>query len=683
MKKTKKKSPKKIVRLLVVLFVLLIVGLGIYYFLTSEDEENSLTILEKQWIENNKETLIDIEVPNNLGIISNNGKGVIFNLLDYLERTTSLKFNKISYDYPNYEEKNENILSIATLKNNATIKENDMLILEDSYVVIGKTSSSYNDEKFLNNTIVGVLSNDNDVVSSYFKESRVTIKTGANYDALISMLKQGSINYIIVPRYANFDSIVKTSDTYINYYLNNLSNKIVLRMGNNEKLNTIVSKLLEIWLNDRYRKDLESSLMTYYEESGNITSLEKSTLTSKVYKYGYVKDLAYNFVRNKDLYGISGEYINTLINMTNMDIEFVEYKDKQALKDAISNNKVDIAFVNFNYENDAYKKTSSPFIERFVAISKNYKNIDNKNGLINNKLYLKSDDLLYEYIKNNINASIKEIKSYTSNIDSDGIMILDENDYLYLKENELKNYKYLFSDSFDGNYHFVINNKEEVLYNLFNFILNNTDNKEYKNIGLSNVIVTTTDDSNLRGLYIIILAIILVPIIISLFSIVVLKGTRKLKITRKEEFLKYNDMLTNLKNRNYLNANIEKWDDTKVYPRTIIMIDLNNLKYVNDNYGHEEGNNLIKKAGAILINTQLEKSEIIRTDGNEFLIYLIGYSKSQISTYISKLSKEFEKLPYNFGAAIGYSMIEDEIKTIDDAINEATIEMRKDKENYK
>ena len=163
MKKTKKKSPKKIVRLLVVLFVLLIVGLGIYYFLTSEDEENSLTILEKQWIENNKETLIDIEVPNNLGIISNNGKGVIFNLLDYLERTTSLKFNKISYDYPNYEEKNENILSIATLKNNATIKENDMLILEDAYVVIGKTSSSYNDEKFLNNTIVGVLSNDNDV----------------------------------------------------------------------------------------------------------------------------------------------------------------------------------------------------------------------------------------------------------------------------------------------------------------------------------------------------------------------------------------------------------------------------------------------------------------------------------------------------------------------------------------
>ena len=286
MKKTKKKSPKKIIKLLIVLFILLVVGLGIYYFLTSEDEENSLTILEKQWIENNKETLIDIEVPNNLGIISNNGEGVIFSFLDYLEKTTSLRFNKISYDYPNYKENETNILSIATLKNDAKIKNNDMLILEDSYVVIGKTSSSYNDEKFLNNTIIGVLTNDNDVVTSYLKQSRVTIKTGSDYNTLASMLKSGSVNYIIVPRYANFDSIVKGNNTYINYYLNNLSNKIVLRMSNDEKLNTIVRKLLEIWLNDKYRKDLETSLIDYYEENGNITSLEKATLTSKVYKYG-------------------------------------------------------------------------------------------------------------------------------------------------------------------------------------------------------------------------------------------------------------------------------------------------------------------------------------------------------------------------------------------------------------
>ena len=36
-----------------------------------------------------------------------------------------------------------------------------------------------------------------------------------------------------------------------------------------------------------------------------------------------------------------------------------------------------------------------------------------------------------------------------------------------------------------------------------------------------------------------------------------------------------------------------------------------------------------------------------------------------------------------FGAGIGFSMIQDEIKTLDDAINEATLEMITNKEDYK
>lgn len=142
-------------------------------------------------------------------------------------------------------------------------------------------------------------------------------------------------------------------------------------------------------------------------------------------------------------------------------------------------------------------------------------------------------------------------------------------------------------------------------------------------------------------------------------------------------------MLTSLKNRNYLNYNMKAWNESNKYPQAIIIIDLNNIKYVNDNYGHEQGDKLIVGAASILVNTQLENSEIIRSDGNEFLIYLVGYSEQQISTYTKKLAKEFKNLHYGFGAAIGYSMIMDEIKTIDDAINEATLEMRKDKEEYR
>ena len=139
-------------------------------------------------------------------------------------------------------------------------------------------------------------------------------------------------------------------------------------------------------------------------------------------------------------------------------------------------------------------------------------------------------------------------------------------------------------------------------------------------------------------------------------------------------------MLTSLKNRNYLNDSIEKWDDSGIYPQAIIIVDLNNVAYINDNYGHTEGDNVITEAANILIKNQLEKTEIMRTNGNEFLIYLVEYEEKQIVSYIRKLNKEFKELAHGFGAAIGYSMITDGLKTIDDAINEATLDMRTNKE---
>ena len=175
-------------------------------------------------------------------------------------------------------------------------------------------------------------------------------------------------------------------------------------------------------------------------------------------------------------------------------------------------------------------------------------------------------------------------------------------------------------------------------------------------------------------------SLILLVILVILFIILLFVPIFNNKLFEFVGSITNTDMLTSLKNRNYLNHNIKAWNESQKYPQSIVIIDLNNIKYVNDNYGHEQGDKLIKDAASTLINTQLENSEIIRSDGNEFLIYMIGYNENQVDIYTKKLSKSLQELPYGFGAAIGYSMILDEIKTIDDAINEATIEMRKDKE---
>ena len=429
----------------------------------------------------------------------------------------------------------------------------------------------------------------------------------------------------------------------------------------------------------------EKTFMKFYLSNTDTTDLDTSTLSSKIYKYGYVENSTYNILNGKKLYGFAGEYVNLLSNMANMDLEYKEYSSKEELTSAIKSGNIDLAFIDFDYKNEQGLYTVNSFSPQMVAISKTNYRISNKDGLQNRKLYTPKNNYLENYLKDNYNSSVQTIKNVDASIPNDAILVLDEIDYHYYSNKKaFDDYYLLLKDDYTADYKFYVKSDEKVMYNFINFMMMYTDGSDIKIQALDQLITTNQNKGGFTNTYLLIVLMIAIPVVLLFVFLAFSKARKNIKLLRKEDVLKYNDMLTSLKNRNYLNAHIDEWDEQKITPRTIIIADLNNLKYINDNYGQEEGNQLIKKAAAILINTQLEKSEIIRTDGNEFLIYLIGYNKTQVKTYINKLSREFEKMPHGFGAAIGYSMIEDEIKTIDDAINEASIEMRADKEqNYK
>ena len=688
MKNKKKKSSKKNInrfnylKICIITVLVIVIGVGLYFFLTAEDDETSLTILEKQWIMRNKKTLVDINVPNNLSVLSDNGKGVVFDYLSKVEKDTGLKFNKKSYNYRINSDELKG-LSIAVLSNEDRIKDTDVLLTEDNYVLIGLNEGYLSNLNDLYNRKVGILKTDKSIVSNY-------VNTNYNYieyndiESLISALKSSKVNYAIAPRYYALNEVV-SNNAYIKYSFNDLSNKIVLRVEDNNRLSDIMVKYLNSFKTNNYMSRYEKEFMNFYLNNTSATELDTSSLSSKVYTYGYVKDSTYNILNNKKLYGFAGEYINLLSDMANIDLNYNDYSSKEELAAAIKSGNVDIAFIDFDYKNEQGKYTVSSFSPQMVAISKTDYRISNKEGLENRKLYTTENSYLEKYLKDNYNSVVNTIKNVDSAIPDDGILVLDEIDYhYYSKKNKLDDYYLLLKDNYSADYKFYIKTDEQSMYNFINFMLMYTDGSDIKVEALNKLVSSSESKGGFVNMYLMVVLIIVIPVIV-LFAILALTRTRKnIKILRKEDILKYNDMLTSLKNRNYLNAHIDEWDEQKIIPRTIIIADLNNLKYINDNYGGDEGDLLIKKAAAILINTQLEKSEIIRTDGNEFLIYLIGYNKTQVSTYINKLSREFEKLPHGFGAAIGYSMIEDEIKTIDDAINEASIQMRADKEqNYK
>ena len=129
-----------------------------------------------------------------------------------------------------------------------------------------------------------------------------------------------------------------------------------------------------------------------------------------------------------------------------------------------------------------------------------------------------------------------------------------------------------------------------------------------------------------------------------------------------------------------MNENIDGWNKNKIYPQATVIVDLNKIQEINDTKGYDEGDKQIKAASNILIRTQLDNSDIMRTDGNEFLIYVVGYDRRAIESYIRKLIKEFKSLPFDYGAIITYSMIENDLITIEDAINDAVDKMKEKKQ---
>ena len=236
-----------------------------------------------------------------------------------------------------------------------------------------------------------------------------------------------------------------------------------------------------------------------------------------------------------------------------------------------------------------------------------------------------------------------------------------------------------FKISTGSTYNFVSGN--DTMFNrLFTYYTSTIDKNEIVYTGIDNYEHTIKSGTIIYKIakyaFVLVIGIIVITFAIYKFG-------RKIHIKKKikrADKMKYIDMMTSLKNRNFLTENLSIWNQNTIYPQAIVVVDLNGIQELNDSYGYSEGDKQIQAAANALIKTQLDNSEIMRTDGNEFTVYLVGYSEKQIISYIKKLNKEFKNLPHDKNAAIGFSMIEDDLKLIDDAINEATEKMRANKE---
>ena len=648
--------------------VLIVLILCLLMYLNSR--KNGYSFSEKSFINSNLNNVIDVSVEGSLPIFSNSGVGVFYDFVNFMERDTKLTFNVQVNGSGTYKFTNKNELG-----------GNDLLFYTDHFVVVSTLSDEIVDLNTLSGKNVAVMDTDKDYVSKYMSEYNVNIVSFSHFNDLTDQMSD-SVLYAILPMQKYINSIVYNKYNIV-YHIDGLHSHYVLSMNDaSSTMSKIFTKAFNMWKSE-ILPSINSHFLELYYDAYNLTEVEKERVTSDDLIVGYVDNMPFEGKLNRNFSGITSMYLDIFSDMTGATYKYIEYKNINKLIEALNNKKVYLAVNYYDVNSSNYVDSVSLGTIKYVILAhqSNKDSFDNLVSISDDNIKMVGNTKLYKYISS-INSNINTYKDYKKmfkSLTKEDILVIEKSTYDYYKNSSLKKYviKYMGESTVSNT--FLLNNDNKVLNNLFNFYLSTTSNNNIESMAIDNSLNMASRNiliefiiSNITYLVLLVIAVVFL----------LYKFNRKVKVTKKikkEDKMMYLDVMTNLKNRNYLNDNLSYWEDNKVYPQAVVVIDLNNISIINDTKGHEEGDRQIKSAASILIKTQRENSEIIRTDGNEFLIYLVGYEENQIVTYVNKLMKEFKSLPYEYGASMGYFMITSESTTIDDAINEALIKMRENK----
>lgn len=152
----------------------------------------------------------------------------------------------------------------------------------------------------------------------------------------------------------------------------------------------------------------------------------------------------------------------------------------------------------------------------------------------------------------------------------------------------------------------------------------------------------------------------------------------------KVKFYSEKDILTEIHNRRFV---------IQIFPRllmkmgkkneklTLFLIDVDNFKHINDNYGHEMGDKVLQDISRILLSNTTKKDIVARWAGDEFLIISPCSNEmnrdviiKQIKNALRKLSEEINM---DISVSIGTSMYPNDAKTMDALLNTADRSMYK------
>lgn len=120
----------------------------------------------------------------------------------------------------------------------------------------------------------------------------------------------------------------------------------------------------------------------------------------------------------------------------------------------------------------------------------------------------------------------------------------------------------------------------------------------------------------------------------------------------------YQDPVSGIHNRSYFNHHMQKLVDESL-KGTICYIDLDRLKYVNDNFGHDKGDEYIRVFVRFIKNEIRQNDMFCRIGGDEFALVMVGSKEEQVVRKLEDIRKRFiEKEENKYHGSFSYGVVE-------------------------
>ena len=677
-----------------------------------------LTEEEIQWLEINKNRtfIVGLQQISGYEYFKYNGeeKGYMQPLLRNLSEDLGIKINlKVSNSWNEvYSGLQMGSVDILYGANETPERSKIMVftkpVLKIPYAIISSKEGPVHTIGDIDNRRVGFEKDDFgiDVLPEHYKNIYYHSRLYVSQEDGIAALRSGLIDaFITTGGPIVHDYIYKYPELSYTFKINTITSDVTFSARKSDKiLVDILNKEISHLQTNGFSKIINKAEVDYNLKIMNLTEAERKWLDNDgTAVIGITKDyLPFDYYDNGNFKGIDAEILKQISNMTGIKLKYY-YSDFDDLEQKLKNHEINILNIAKTDERSNYVIYPQPFsTERDIIVGrKDKKDVADIFGLEGKTVAVIKGFWHYDMLTKNL-TSVKIIE--TDNI-QESMKLVQQGKVDYLIENptvvryyteELQYFDLVQrgSTSTDSFLYFGVSKNKPELASIIDKVLPIMDIEELSRKGYEEV-PHKDNRQNYRRLVFTIIALILILIIITLYVIKLIKDLIKVKTEREllkqREYLLSIDTLTELHNRNYMSTKVLGNLDELPYPQVLIAADMNDLKIINDSYGHQAGDELLKKFAEVLREVCSEEGQIFRVGGDEFLVILTDSSEERAVDVINRIRQatDTKHMEYNDGkkfilsAALGYSIRYSKDISFDEFSKIADMNMYSDKKNTK